>query len=189
MVLLVWIVHIVLINWSAVLHKLYIYRYISCCNCWNCHFELFFYRCGKWKYQGEHLQEASVCVLFGLSNSSLSLSSAWTQSPGSFGDVELLSGDQVMQNLQFVAHRQLTDSEFAVCFTVDWFRICSRLAHRQLTDSEFAVCLQLTDSEFAVSWHTGSWLVHNLQSVYSSLHWCSLQFTDAEFAVDWHTGS
>ena len=165
MVLLVWIVHIVLMtNWSAVLHKLYIYRYISCCNCWNCHFELFFYRCGKWKYQGEHLQEASVCVLFGLSNSSLSLSSAWTQSPGSFGDVELLSGDQVMQNLQFVAHRQLTDSEFAVC-------------------------LQLTDSEFAVSWHTGSWLVHNLQSVYSSLHWCSLQFTDAEFAVDWHTGS
>ena len=157
MVLLVWIVHIVLMtNWSDVLHKLYIYRYISCCNCWNCHFELFFYRCGKWKYQGEHLQEANVCVLFWLSNSSLSLSSAWTQSEGSFGDVELLSSDQVMQNLQFVAHRQLTDSEFAVCFTVDWFRICSRLAHRQLTDSEFVVCLQLTDAEFAVSWHTGS---------------------------------
>ena len=44
---------------------------------------------------------------------------------------EPLSSDQVMQNLQFVAHRQLTDSEFAVC-------------------------LHLTDSEFAVGWHTGS---------------------------------
>jgi len=142
----------------------YIYRYISCCNCWNCHFELFFYRCGKWKYQGEHLQEASVCVLFWLSNSSLSLSSAWTQSEGSFGDVELLSSDQVMQNLQFVAHRQLTESEFAVCFTVDWFRICSQLAHRQLVDWCRIWSLLTVDrlriyslltvwAEFAVCWH------------------------------------